>query len=351
MKRRRRCGTRMQTLIHTLSSSDGLQLQVSTIGAAWISCQVPLPGGECREVLLGHPDPASYPLEVGYLGQFIGRCANRIVGARFPLPAGGEAQLLANEGANQLHGGPFGFHTRFFAVVASSNDHLHLSLHSPDGDQGFPGALDLDLHYRVLEGLRLCVSWEARCSAPCPVNLTHHAYFNLDAKHTDTRDHRLRIAGGRYLPVGIDLLPTGEIRNVDGSAFDLREGLILRTVMSDPEPQQVAVGQGYDHNWLLDEPSHAAAELSNAELKLEIRTDLPGIQLYTGQYLTKSRSRDGSLYAAYSGIALEPQYFPDSPNHPEWPQPSCWLRPGQVMRHWIEYSFTPTSSVELTTKS
>ena len=340
----------MQTLIHTLSSSAGLQLQVSTLGAAWTSCRVPLPDGEHREVLLGHPDPATYPFEGGYLGQFIGRCANRIAGARFPLPGGGEAQLHANEGANQLHGGAFGFHTRHFEVVACSSDHLHLSLHSPDRDQGFPGALDLDLHYRLLGGLRLRVAWEARCSAPCPVNLTHHAYFNLDAKHVDVRDHRLRIHGSRFLPVGSDLLPTGEIRKVDGSAFDLREGPVLRTAMRSAEPQQLAVGQGFDHNWLLDAPNQAAAELSNSDLKLQIRSDLPGIQLYTGQYLTESRSRNGSPYAAYSGVALEAQYFPDSPNHPEWPQPSCWLQPGQVMRHWIEYSFTPARSVELIAK-
>jgi aldose 1-epimerase len=334
----------MQALIHTLSSSDGLQLQVTMLGAAWISCRVPLPSGELREVILGHPDPATYPLEGGYLGQFIGRYANRIAGARFPLPGGGEATLHANEGSNQLHGGAFGFHTRRFEVVASSSDHLHLRLRSPDGDQGFPGALDLQLHYRVLKGLRLRVDWQARCSAPCPVNLTHHAYFNLDAKHVDARDHRLRIAGSCYLPVGSDLLPTGEIRKVEGSAFDLRQGPVLRTAMSAAEPQQLTVGQGFDHNWLLDVPRQAAAELSNAELRLQIHSDLPGIQLYTGQYLTKSRSRDGSPYAAYSGVALEPQYFPDSPNHPEWPQPSCWLQAGQVMRHWIEYSFTPVRS-------
>ena len=332
----------MQAPIHTLSSSTGLQLQVSTLGAAWLSCQVPLPGGERREVLLGHPDPAGYPNESGYLGQFIGRYANRIAGARFPLPAGGEARLHANEGLNQLHGGAFGFHNRHFEVVASSSDHLHLRLHSPDGDQGFPGALDLELHYRVLEGLCLRIDWEARCSAACPVNLSHHAYFNLDAQHVDVRDHQLRIAGSRYLPVGSDLLPTGEIRKVDDCAFDLRLGPVLRKALNAAEPQQLAVGQGFDHNWLLDEPSLVAAELSNAELKLRIRSDLPGIQLYTGQYLTESRSRDGQPYPAYAGVALEPQYFPDSPNHPEWPQPSCWLQAGQVMRHWIEYSFTPT---------
>lgn len=338
----------MQALIHMLSSSDGLQLQVSTLGAAWISCRVPLPTGERREVLLGHPDPATYPLEGGYLGQFIGRYANRIAGARFKLPGGGEAQLLANEGPNQLHGGASGFHTRRFEVVASSSDHLHLSLRSPDGDQGFPGALDLELHYRVLKGLRLRIDWQARCSSPCPVNLTHHPYFNLDAKPVDVRDHRLRIASGRYLPVGSDLLPTGEIRKVDGSAFDLRESPVLRTAMSAAEPQQVVVGHGFDHNWLVDEPSQVAAELSNAELRLQIRSDLPGIQLYTGQYLAESRSRDGSAYAAYSGVALEPQYFPDSPNHPEWSQPSCWLQAGQVMRHWIEYSFTSVRAAGLT---
>jgi aldose 1-epimerase len=341
----------MQAQIHTLSSTDGLQLQVSTLGAAWISCRVPLPSGELREVLLSHPDPATYPLEAGYLGQFIGRYANRIAGARFPQPGGGEVKLLANEGVNQLHGGVFGFHTKLFEVAENSPNHLHLRLHSPDGDQGFPGALDLDLHYRILEGLRLRVEWEARCSSPCPVNLTHHAYFNLDAQHADTRDHLIRIAGGRYLPVSADLLPTGEIRPVDGSAFDLREGIVLRAALRAAEPQQLVVGQGFDHNWLLDHPSQLAAELSNAKLTLQIRSDLPGIQLYTGQFLTRSRSRNGSPYAAYSGVALEPQYFPDSPNHPEWPQPSCWLQPGQVMRHWIEYSFTHTRSTAFKAKS
>lgn len=330
----------MSALICTLSGADGLRLTVSTLGAAWLSCRVPLRGGESREVLLGHPDPDLYPQEGGFVGQFIGRYANRIAGARFALPGGGEARLAANEGGQQLHGGPGGFHTRPFELIDTQADSIRLRLHSADGDQGFPGDLNLDLRYRLLPGLRVRVEWVVRCSAPCPVNLTHHAYFNLDAEHLDVRQHRLRILGSRYLPVGQGMLPTGEVRPVAGTAFDLRGAPLLQAALAADEPQQRLVGQGFDHNWLLDDGEQLAAELSNADLRLQIRTDLPGLQCYSGQFLTESRSRDGSPYRRHAGLALEPQYFPDSPNRPEWPQPSCWLLPGAEMRHFIDYQFS-----------
>jgi aldose 1-epimerase len=199
--------------------------------------------------------------------------------------------------------------------------------------------------YRLTDALTIEMVAEAQVDAPCPVGLTNHAYFNLDATHGDVRQHRLRIVAHDYVPVDSELIPLGGPVPVGGTSLDFREAKpITQHWLAD---EQQRAGGGYDHAFLLDaacaQAQSPAAVLSaaDASLRLEISTSLPALQFYAGQLLAGTPSRNGVPYAACAGIALEPEFLPDSPNHPEWPQPSCWLQPGQRYRHTIRWRFVP----------
>lgn len=320
--------------LHTLGDGGGLQVQVTDLGATWRSCRLRLRDGRWRELLLAVPQPADVLHEPGFLGGTVGRVANRIAGAAFTLD-GQRHRLAANEGANQLHGGPDGFHRRRWQVREASASALVMTLISPDGDQGYPGSLELELTWTVPAPGQLRIAWAARCDAPCPVNLTQHAYFNLDGQPGPVRAHRLTLAASRRAAVDEAMIPTGELLEVAGTRFDHRTGAPL-----------IAAGSpGLDTAFLLDDAAASgkapAAELrsSDGQVRLALTTDLPSLQVYTGQALAATRGRDGRRLPAQSGVALEPQYLPDAVHHPAWPGPSCVLRPGAVMRHHVDYHF------------
>lgn len=332
------------TRVLTLRHPDGLALTLSTLGAAWMSCVVPLPDGTRRGVILERgatPEPAA---RNAYLGATIGRYANRIRQARIAL---GESRwsLAPNPGSpHQLHGGPEGFDVREWEVVAADDTAAHLALVSPDGDQGFPGELRVEVIYRLKDAMTIEMDTLATVTAPSPVCLTNHAYFNLDGVIGDARDHRLRIAADRYLPVDGELIPLGPLAPVQDTGFDFRAAKPLRTHWLHDDQQRHA--GGYDHAFLLD-PACAAMERAAAELestdgrlRLALWTSLPALQLYGGQGLAGLPSPSGAPHPACAGLALEPQFLPDSPNHPEWPQPSPWLMPGETYRHSIRFGFT-----------
>ena len=223
-------------------------------------------------------------------------------------------------------------------MLHADDTSVRLALVSPDGDQGYPGELRAEVVYRLADASTIEMEAVATATAPSPVCLTNHAYFNLDGDAGDVRRHGLRIASTRYLPVDPELIPLGPLAPVAGSGFDFRtaETIASRWLLDE---QQQASG-GYDHAWLLDascaQMAEPAAELvsSDGSLRLAISTTLPAIQFYAGQYLP----------VPCSAAALEPQFLPDSPNHPEWPQADCWLRPGDVYRHVIRYAFTQPGS-------
>ena len=321
--------------VYTLDDGHDTRLQVMDIGATWLSCQVRAGDGRMREVLLGHADPAAYLVEPGYLGAVIGRYANRIKDAAFDLE-GRRFQLAANEGPNQLHGGPQGFDRRRWHVLESDALHVRMGLVSPDGDQGFPGEVTVSVSYRIDAPGRVVVVFEARTTAACPVNLTSHAYFNLDPKHDDSaldcRGHLIALQASHYLPVDGALIPTGVVAPVDGTAFDLRNGARIGM-------------QAFDHCFVIDPQAVGsttpAARITSSDglLSMAISTDYPGLQFYNGAHLGLARGRQGRPYPAHAGFALEPQYLPDSPNRPEWPQPSCILRPGEVLRRRMLLQF------------
>jgi aldose 1-epimerase len=319
--------------VFNLADGQGTSIAVSDLGATWLSCRVPLADGTQREVLLGRPTPAEHVSQGGYVGAVVGRYANRIAGARFVLD-GVEYRLAANEGANQLHGGPEGFHSRTWQLLEQGQRHLLLGLHSPDGDQGFPGALQARVRYAIEGPGRIAIDFEAEVDRPCPVNLTSHAYFNLDGDadpaHT-IAGHQIAIAASHWLPVDEALIPTGEIAPAAGTAMDLRTA---RPVGS----------QRFDHCYVLDAGAPAAASVVSGDglLRMQLVTDAPGLQFYGGHFLPGSSDRLGRPYASGAGFAMEPQYWPDSPNRPEWPDHGAVLIPPAVLRRHMGLHFAPT---------
>ena len=245
-----------------LQRPGGLRLTLTDLGATWMSCQVPLSDGSRREVLLGYEQPEHYLAQPGYLGATVGRYANRIAQARY-MHAGQEVRLVANEGGNHLHGGPQGFDRRRWQVQAHSAHEARFSLHSEDGDQGFPGAVQVSTRYRLGNGLSVTIEFEATTTRATPLALTNHAYFNLDADHTDCRSHTLRLRAERYVPVDAALIPTGTLDPVAGTDFDFRQPRRVGDAFLASEQQRLA--RGYDHSFLLDaacrDGSVPAAEL------------------------------------------------------------------------------------------
>lgn len=329
-----------------LRGPEGLELTLAPFGATWRSCRVPLADGSVREVLLGCEDLHDPRCRQAYLGATVGRYANRIRFGRIAR-GGSEWQLACQSGsAHQLHGGPDGFDRRPWQVIEQSDDGVVFALESPHGDQGYPGRLQVQLSYRLLPGQAIEMSCEARTDAPTPVCITQHSYFNLDAEHRDVREHRLAIDAAQWLPVDDALIPFGGLSGVGGTGFDFRES--RRIAEHWLQDAQQRASHGYDHAWLLA-PRCAdmrlpAARLRSADgrLAMALHTTLPALQFYSGQMLAGTPRRGGGTYEACNGLALEPQFLPDSPNHPEWPQPDCWLLPGQTYRQVMRWRFEST---------
>jgi len=327
-----------------LQNAGGMTVTLMDWGATWLSAVLPLKSGKTRELLLGCRTPADYQRQAAYLGATVGRYANRIAYASL-LVGNKPHPLLANQGEHQLHGGPEGFNARRWRIVQQDTQQVSYALYSPDGDQGFPGNLEVQVNYRLTADNRLEISYQARTDRACPVNLTNHAYFNLDGADTDARRQRLQLFADRYLPVDSEGIPNAELTPVDGSGMDFRHPkTLLQDFLRDRDQQRV---KGYDHAYLLHRTCGAldcpAAHLWSADgqVQMSVFTSAPALQLYSGNYLDGTPARDGGSYASYAGIALESEFLPDSPHHPEWPQPDCWLRPGQQYQSATHYQFYP----------
>ena len=328
---------RLIELVH----ASGVRLTLMDWGATWLSCQVRM-GDVEREVLLGCARISDYFTQTAYLGATVGRYANRIGNSQF-FRGGRRYQLTPNQDAHQLHGGPDAFDSRRWRILEQSAEHVILGIESPDGDQGFPGKLLATVCYRLEEGARINMDYTATVDAPCPVNFTNHAYFNLDGSATDARQHVLQINAHHYLPIDQDAIPLGQLAPVDGSGFDFTS---LKPVGQDfMADEQQRVAGGYDHAYLLDRECRGmaavAATLISADgrLFMDLYTTKPALQFYSGNFLAGTPARDGACYEANQGLALETQFLPDSPNHPEWPQADCWLQPGETYRHTTVLAF------------
>jgi aldose 1-epimerase len=314
----------------TLGAENGLQVEVLTYGAILRRLTYPVRGGR-RDLILHFDRLEDYESDRAYVGSLVGRFGNRIGGGRFELD-GRRHEVTANEGANHLHGGALGFGKRVWRVLEVSERPAYralLGIHSPDGEEGYPGNLEATVELAVSPHA-LSIVLTARTDAPTPVNLTYHPYFNLAGdSHQPATEQRLRIPAAHYLPVVPGLIPTGEIAAVDGTPFDFRESRRLRPPAVGAHPQLGLAG-GYDHCWVLDRDADCACELSSANRDVTLTmSGGPGLQFYNGQFLSRTHPSLGS------GVILEPQGFPDAPNQPGFPP--AIVRPGDTWRTGITY--------------
>ncbi|MFP5594982.1 galactose-1-epimerase [Kluyvera sp. 142486] len=326
----------------TLRNANGVVVTLMDWGATLLSARIPMKDGSVREALLGCASPEQYTEQAAFLGASIGRYANRIANSRYTLD-GQTVELAPSQGKHQLHGGPEGFDKRRWAIATQNPTEAVFTLTSPDGDQGYPGELQATAIYRLTEDNRIAIEYRATVDKACPVNLTNHVYFNLDGDQTDVRNHKLQLLADTYLPVDESGIPHDGLKDVANTSFDFREPKsVAQDFLSDDDQKKV---KGYDHAFLLQAKGDATQPVGyvwsqDEKLRMTVYTSAPAIQFYSGNYLDGTLSRSPQPYAAWQGLALESEFLPDSPNHPEWPQPDCVLRPGEEYVSLTEYQFT-----------
>lgn len=322
-----------------LGGEPGVELHLLDLGATVHRLRVTGADGVRRDVALGHPAAADYVASDAYLGATVGRYANRVAAGRFDVD-GVPVQVPPNDRGNALHGGPDGFDARVWEVVRHDADGAELALTSPDGDQGFPGELRVTARFAVTaDAVELELT--ATTDAPTVVNLTQHVYLNLDGEGSGTvDDHELQVHASRWVPVDATGIPLDGLAPVDGTPFDLRTPTRLGDVVRAGHEQLVAA-QGVDHDLAPDgEGLREVARLRGpvSGTVLSLRSDQPGLQVYTGNFLDGTLpSRPGGRHRQGDGIALEPQQHPDSPNRPQLGDPV--LRPGDTYRWRSVWSF------------
>lgn len=328
----------------TISSRGGMRAQIITWGAIVRDLLAPLPGGGQQRLVLGLNSIEDYLQHSPHFGCIVGRFANRIAQGRFTLN-GETAQLPLNDrGKHSMHGGGAGFGRRVWHLASFDAISATLTLVSPDGEAGYPGAVSVTCTYRMLEPATLRIELGATCDMPTPVNLSQHSYFNLDGS-PDILDHALQIAADFYTPTDSEDIPTGEVRAVQDTAYDFRQPRPVRRM--DASGDRVR----YDMNFALQRTEQQlagaggqciarAATLASSRngAALDIWTTEPGLQFYDGFKLNVPvAGLGGSYYRANAGLCLEPQRFPDSPNRSHFPD--AILRPGSIYRHLTEYRF------------
>jgi aldose 1-epimerase len=330
----------------TMTNRAGASVSLLTYGGVLTAILVPDRRGVLADVCLGYDALADYERGPGYLGALIGRYANRI--ARGHLQIGGKTyQLACNEGTNHLHGGDVGFDKKVWAATCDEQaglDSVTLRCASPDGEEHYPGALTVSVTYAWSDACQLTLRYRAVSDSETAINLTNHVYFNLAGHNAGSiEDHRISIAADAYTPVDAACIPTGEIASVAGTPFDLREARRIGDGLA-VENQQLRIGKGYDHNFVL---AAGAGEIRTVSVLydpasgrvLETSTDLPGMQFYTGNMLEiPFDGKDHARYTPRHGLCLETQYFPDTPNQPGFP--SCVFAAGQPYDHTTAYKFS-----------
>ena len=330
--------------LYTLHNADGMAVQITNYGGIIVDAWVPARDGQFRNVVLGYPAIADYFVpENTFAGAITGRYANRIAGGKFTLD-GKEYSLAINNGPNTLHGGIVGFSKKVWDAKPFTNEDgeqsLELTYVSPDGEENFPGTLTVSVVYSVTADNELVIDYTATTDAPTVLNLTNHAYFNLNGDHQKSvNTHEVTIQADEYTPTDSTLIPTGEIASLDGSALDFRTSTPIGPRVLGPDTA-FNYRDGYDHNYVIrrsDDGVVSAAEVyePSTGIVMSVSTDTPGIQFFTG----KSRLQQDETSPVYrSAIALEAQNYPDAPNHPDFP--SAVLRPGETYHQTTVYGFS-----------
>ncbi|MCC5835733.1 MAG: galactose mutarotase [Opitutales bacterium] len=335
--------------LFTLTNANGLTAEIMNYGGTVVRLYVPDQDGQFDDIVLGFDKLEDYFERSPYFGSLIGRYANRIANGSFEL--NGEIFQLAlnDEPGGQpcsLHGGERGFDKVLWdaePVYGAYGNGLKLSYISPDGEEGYPGTLQVDVYYWMTDDNALRIEYEAWTDRATPVNLTQHNYYNLAGESSGSiNDHYLTLHASHYTPVDAGLIPTGEIAPVAGTPFDFSQARRMGERV-DAEHEQLQFGQGYDHNWVLDKDGSdltLAAEVyeTGSGRVMEVWTTEPGLQFYGGNFLDGTLpSKSGGTYRHRSGFCLEAQHFPDSPNQPDFP--STILRPGEMYSQVTEYRF------------
>lgn len=336
----------------TLSNAKGMRATILNYGAILQSVEAPDRTGKVAEVTLGYADLKGYLDKPNYFGATVGRYANRIKAGRFAID-GRQYRLALNNNGNALHGGPLGYDKRLWTIEKVSDGavaRVTLRYVSADGEEGYPGTLTVNATYSLDETNALSVEYSATTTKPTIVNITNHSFFNLagEASQRSVYDQYLTIPADATTPVDASLIPTGEIRPVDGTPFDFRRATRIGERIRDGHDPQIVFGQGYDENFVIARDVaakprlHARVEDPETGRVLDILSNQPGLQLYTGNFLDGSAiGRSGHAYRQGDGIALEPQVFPDTPNQPAFG--SARLDPGQTYRNLIIYRFSTTA--------
>jgi len=333
--------------IYTLSNAKGCQARIMTYGGIVQSLKVPDKNGQMGDIVLGYDTLDGYLTNSPYFGALIGRYGNRIGGAKFTLE-GKTYTLAANNGPNTLHGGIKGFDKVVWKVVKADvgpqGPRLELNYLSKDGEEGFPGNLNVTATYTLTDDNALRLDFSATTDQPTLCNLTHHSYFNLAGQgNGDILGDILYINANGFTPVDSNLIPTGEIKPVDGTPFDFRNPTAIGARINSDD-QQIKFGPGYDHNWVINKPPGQLGLMARvydptSGRVMEVFSTEPGLQFYTGNFLDGSiTGKDGKVYQRRGALCMEPQHYPDSPNKPQFP--SAELKPGETYHNTIEYKFS-----------
>jgi aldose 1-epimerase len=330
--------------IYTLKNGNGMEARICTYGGIVVSLTARDRNGQFSDVVLGYDNLDGYVKNNSpYFGCLVGRYGNRIGGAKFTLE-GKTYTLAANNGPNSLHGGLKGFDKVVWKAKPLTGAALELTYLSKDGEEGFPGNLEVTAVYRLTEDNSLRLHFTAKTDKTTVCNLTQHSYFNLRGQgNGDILGHKVYINSDKTTPVDKELITTGGYAPVDGTPFDFRKPTTIGARINDPDTV-LQYGPGYDHNWVINKPFgkfglQARVYEPTSGRVLEVWSTEPGLQFYAGNFLNGTiTGKGGKVYQRRSGFAMEPQHYPDSPNKPEFP--TTELKPGQTYRNTIIYKFT-----------
>ena len=334
------------TALYTLTNANGMEVCITNFGGRIVSIMAPAKDGSFKDVVLGFDKVSDYFPENNStdFGAAIGRYANRIAGGSFELD-GETINLPKNDGENTLHGGPTGWQYQVYEVVEADANHLKILRDSPDGDNGFPGHVKAYVTYTLTDQNAIDIWYEATTDKPTVINMTNHSYFNLDGDPThNVLDDIMYIKSSTTTAVGPGLIPTGEIVSLLDTPMDFTTAKRIGDDIDKRDFEQIALGNGYDHNWILDtmgDITDPAIILSSPKtgIQLEVYTDEPGIQVYSGNFLDGTvTGKNGIVYNQRAGICLESQHYPDTPHNPDWP--SVVLRPGEKYTSHCVFAFS-----------
>lgn len=329
-----------QANLYLFENKNGMVMSVSDYGATLVNVVVPDKNGKLTDVVLGFDDVSGYEKGDQSFGATVGRNANRIQGASFEL-AGKRYVLEKNDGDNNLHSGPEFFHKRFWRAVRTGDNSITLALDSKDKDQGFPGNLNVKVTYTLTDDNEIRIEYEGTSDADTVFNMTNHSYFNLDGEGSgNILKQKVWIDADTFTVADAQSIPTGELVPVEGTPMDFRKPkMIGKEIEADYEP--LKFGLGYDHNWVLNNHGSyalvAGMEAAESGIRMEVSTDLPGMQLYTGNFLNNAYGKHGHIYHKRNAACFETQFYPDAVNKPQFPQPV--IKAGETFRTVTAYQF------------